>query len=519
MARNAVALVDDDGLDEAAEIIIGQVQDEKEGAKKPSKEEQYRDAISAMLRKLGSMTVQDDALVFEGEKFVLPAQYQGKVAEAVKFLVDYEKQNQQPFNIHKVFNYRPFDGAHAFTEVMRRITGTSGFGVTKWTMFGPVHPSFVSVPVAHNKAVQVPWGAVAFPSYQAEFNIGSTHDDEKGVLSYISCTVPRKWRQHIEAIFQLIEKELEVNSIYRGKAIDGAEQPGFLNLDRVDPDRVVYSQDVLEQLTANVWTPIRYAQKMRQLNIPLKRAVLFAGPYGTGKSLGAMLTSKEAVEHGWTAIMCRPGKDDPAVVLKTAQLYAPAVVVIEDVDVHTEGGSNADISAMLEMLDGIGSKGVEIVALFTTNHLERIQKGALRPGRVDAVIEIHGLDEPAFRKLVTLTVGDEYLDPKVKWPEVATAFDGFLPAFVAEAARRSQQYTMSRNEGEPGIIKTEDLVHAANALRPQLELMEGAKEGATRRSINDQFREEIENVLRRTSNENIGSLEVEELTLLNGGKK
>jgi transitional endoplasmic reticulum ATPase len=477
--------------------VLDSVQDAKNRKKEPTQEEKLRDAVSHLLGELGGLSVQEDALTFTGEKFILPAQYDGKVESAIDYLVNHIKQESQTFKFHRTMDYRPYDGAHAFMTVMKQLTGTTGLGKTKWTFFGPQHPQFLSINTSPTKVEQIPWGEVNFPMYEATFRVGATHDEDKGLVFHLAVEAPRKWRKHIEAIFSIIEKHLVEHSIYRGQAIDGAENPNFLDLSSVSEERVFYSEDVMAQLSAHVWTPVTYADTVRQL-MPLKRAVLFAGPYGTGKTLGCMLTAQKAVKAGWTFVMCRTGKDDPAMVMKTAALYAPAVVVVEDIDVHAEGGTNADISRLLEMLDGITTKGVEVVGLFTTNHLDRIQKGALRPGRIDAIIEISDLDEAGFRKCITAEVTTEYLDKKIAWGEVSEAFAGFRPAFVVEAARRAQRYTMSRNEGQPGTIKTEDLVHAAGSLRPQLDLMDGAKEGANSVTVDDLLRQQIESTLRRT---------------------
>lgn len=502
------------------DVIDAIHEEQQERKRKLSQEDMVRNAITALLGQLGGLTVQDDALTYQGERFIIPASYEGKpISQIIDFFVNYDKQQSQTFNYSRTMPYRPYDGAYAFMRVMKEITGTEGFGVTKWTIFGPHHPEFKSINIDHDTIVQVPWGEVSFPTYNAEFAVGAVKDAEKGVLFTLSCTAPRKYRKHIEAIFRLVEQYLNEHSIYRGKAIDGAMYPDYLNLSLVDPSKVVYSGEVLEQLAANVWAPIEYSETMRAADIPLKRAVLFAGPFGTGKSLGGLITAQRAVANDWTFIMCRTGKDDPATVLRTAELYAPAVVFIEDVDVHTEGGSHVDISRMLDMLDGITSKGVEVVAVFTTNYLERIQKGALRPGRIDAVIEISDLDEAGFKKLVSITVGEERLSEDIDWGAVAVAFQGFLPAFVVEAARRSIRYSISRNNGVPGIMGTSDLVFAADTLRPQLERMEGAKEGANRRHLGDEVRDIVEGVVRRSGNDMIGQLQVEEATLLNGAKQ
>lgn len=486
-----------DGVDPTViATVLDAAQAAKKRAKEPTPEERMREAARQILGALGSLSVQDDALIFEGTKFILPEQYEGKVSAAIDFLVNHLKQEKQTFNFHRTFKARPFDGAHGFMTVMKQITGTTGFGKTQWTMFGPNHPKFISVNTSPTKVEQVPWGEVSFPMYEATFTVTATGDEDYGNLFHLKVEAPRKWRKEIEGIFNYLEHYLSENSIYRGKAIYGGENPEYIDVDQIDPEAIVYNQDTLAQLDAHVWVPIKHTNVVRDLGISVNRKVLFGGPFGTGKTLGCMLTAKIAVENSWTTVVCRSGKDDPAYVMQTAALYGPAVVVIEDLDVHTEGGTRADISRMLEMLDGVTSKGREIVCLFTTNHVEDIQRGAMRPGRIDAVIQIGMLDEQAFKRLVTLSVG-EFLDKKVDWAAVATAFDGFLPAFVKEAAVRSQRYTMARNNGVPGKIGTDDLVYAADSLRPQLDLMTGANEGANKLTVDDLVRETIDNSLSR----------------------
>lgn len=491
-----LAVLDRVVSDDVIATVIEAAQQANARKKEPSPEEKMREAARQILGALGGLSVQEDALIFEGTRIILPEQYEGKVEQAIDFLVNHIKQEKQTFKFHRTFKARPFDGAHGFMTVMKQITGTTGHGKTKMTMFGPVHPQFVSVNVSPTDHEQVPWGEVNFPMYEATFTVTSTHDDDFGSLFHLVVEAPRKYRKEIEGIFNYLEHYLSENSIYRGKAIYGGENPEFVDVDQVDPDAIVYNADTFAQLDAHVWVPIKHTDTVRNLGISVNRKVLFGGPFGTGKTLGCMLTAKIAAANAWTTVICRTGKDDPSQVMQTAALYGPAVVVIEDLDVHAEGGTKADISRMLEMLDGVTSKGREIVCLFTTNHVEDIQRGAMRPGRIDAVIQIGMLDVEAFKKLVTLSVGD-FLDKKVDWEAVATAFDGFLPAFVKEAAVRSQRYTMARNNGVPGKIGTDDLVYAADSLRPQLDLMVGANEGATKVRIDDLVRETVEETLSR----------------------
>jgi len=77
---------------------------------------------------------------------------------------------------------------------------------------------------------------------------------------------------------------------------------------------------------------------------------------------------------------------------------------------------------------------------------------------------------------------------------------------------------MSRNEGVPGVIETEDLCHAADSLRPQLELMDGAKEGSNVITMDDIVRKELDGALRRSIVPELGHLVVDEYNPL-GTKK
>jgi len=295
-----------------------------------------------------------------------------------------------------------------------------------------------------------------------------------------------------------VAQELKDGSIYKGKAFTGGAEPLFLDLDNLPP--VVYSDEVLTHLDTNMWSLLRYSDTMRANRISLKRAVLVEGPYGTGKTLAGMLTAREAVAHGWTFILARPGKDDLFEVLQTAQLYAPAVVWYEDIDTIAQGSDDMQISRLLDALDGITNKGTEVLAGFTTNHVSKIQKGVLRPGRLDAVIHVGGLDRVGYEKLIRAVVPGDQLDPDVNFDVVAAAFDGFLPAFAKEAISRAMAYSISRHRGELGVIATEDLVHAADGLRPQLQLMNDAVEGVSRPTVGSTFAELVRAEVRDTVN-------------------
>lgn len=478
-------------------------------------------ATAAVLKALtdlgGHLVQEDEAILFKGEKFVLPGQYSGRLDKAARDLLRIHEDQKETYSFGRNYNYRPYDGAAAFQRAMKRVFGQAGYGKKTVTFFGSYPPEYMTIETGVGTTDSVPWGRVGLGPIDATFTLGIARDREYGTLFRLEVEAPKMHRKLIAGFFEVVADELRERSIYRGKAINGAEHPGFLDVTGVDPTKVVYSDHTLAQLGANVWSSLEHADAMRAAGMPLKRQVLLEGPYGTGKSLAGALTAQRSVKHGWTFILVRPGQDDLFTALKTAVLYAPAVVQFEDIDaiqVH----SGTDLSKLLDMLDSIGNKGSEIVSVFTTNHVDRIPKGVLRPGRIDAVIHIGGLDKSGYRKLVESLIPADQLGD-IDYDKVSEAFgykrvpadteitnvagqvvvskkgelvleghgyvldadghvyaEGMLPAFVKEAVEKVRRYQLDR-AGQFDTVETSDLVESALGLKRQLQLMQEADEG------------------------------------------
>jgi transitional endoplasmic reticulum ATPase len=384
-------------------------------------------------------------------------------------------------------------------NVLKRTFGIVGHQKTIIkTMFGDdvQPPQMITINTDYNKQEQVPWGTFALPFLPGVlFETKMARSDEMGVLFRLVATGPKKYRYEVEGIFKLIEAELHERSLYRGKAFDGQEEPEFMDLSAVDPAKVIYSEEVTTQLEANIWAQLRHTDEFERLGIPLKRAVLVHGPYGSGKTLAAGLTAREAVENGWTFIKARPGRDDLATVLATARLYQPAVVFYEDVDqiAAPQAGDHAGIARLLDDFDGISAKGTKILCVLTTNHAERIHKGMVRPGRLDAMIEINDLDLNGVKLLVLSRIPDVQLEDDIDWEAVFAAATDYKPAFVTEAADRSMRYLLARHGGKLNgeKIGTGDLIASFNGLRPQHDHMTGARDTPEREPLSDVLQREV----------------------------
>lgn len=443
-------------------------------------------AVLSVLEQAGKLRVPSDAIKFEGSAIVLPETFAGPggLTKAREYLQKYEQDQEKVYRKSREFLYRAWDGANAFNMAMKHVFGTAGLGVTTQTMFGSNPPQLFTVPVGVGTTTQVPWGKVALDQLDCVFTLDTSYHADYGAIFVLHAAAPKKFSGHIEAFFDVVDHFLKTQSIYRGKAVDGGDIPNFIDTARVDENKIVYSEETMKQLDANLYSLVKYADEHRANGLPLKRAVLLEGPYGTGKTLAGMLAAKTCEQNGWTFILCRPGRDNLQEVLQTAQLYAPAVVWYEDIDVVAGENVRSDmqVSKILDMLDSVTTKGTEVLAGFTTNHIGKIQKGVLRPGRLDAVIHIGHLDPAGFEKLVKLTIPKSKLDANVDFQAVSVAMAGMLPAFVTEACQRAVRYNIAANGGKATKIGTTDLVNAANGLRPQLELMEDAQEGTKKTS-------------------------------------
>lgn len=427
--------------------------------------------------------VGDEIEYHDGLKISLPKDMPLRKARDILKRVETDQETEQ--TQVKQFNYRPFDGAVACARVMRRMFGIT-FGERMRSFFRDDPPQTLSVPIGLDETLEVPWGLVSIPSMEGfRLNIGQTTDSEYGKVFAVNATYLKKHTNEIKKFFVEVEQELKTNSIYRGQAIVGLDKPQFLDMSTFRSAEIVFSDDVEDILNGTVWSVLKYRDQFKRKGIRTKRAALLYGPYGCGKTSALLMTAEVALANGWTYIKVKPGENVNE-ALKLARLYAPAVVAIEDIDNEASTAEGGEVSKLLETFDGVTSKGAEIVVVMTTNHKDRVHKGMLRPGRLDAVVEIAELDRGGVERLVKAVVAEDDLDPSVDYDEVYAAMQltwdgqthGFLPAFVREALERAKAVAISSNNGgEDIMLNTHSLVVAAKSLHTQYRAMLEAEEG------------------------------------------
>lgn len=402
-------------------------------------------------------------------------------SQAMKILRAKKEEQETISDFRHEFPFRPHDGAVATSIVLRARYGLV-MGKAIQMMFGSRPPEILEVPTGPGgQSVQVPWGRIQIPVIEdGEVYLDSTDHRDYGEIFLIMIRAKRRYAKEIEAFFADVDEQLRNASIYRGKAVAGADELTFIEgLDRFNPHEIVFATHVQEALDAALFAPLRYSQAYRDEGISLKRSVLLYGPFGTGKTSVGMMAAQEAVQAGWTFVMARPGRDRVQDVLTTARLYAPSVVWFEDIDTNTGSSNPQEISAMLDAFDGITTKGGEIMIAMSTNHIDRVPPSMLRPGRMDYVIEVAEHDRAATEKLIRVVVARDKLADGVDFDAVYAAMGGFLPAFVRATADRARSFAIHRMAGSTDyVLTTEDLVGAARSLHAQLKLHQDATEPA-----------------------------------------
>jgi transitional endoplasmic reticulum ATPase len=302
--------------------------------------------------------------------------------------------------------------------------------------------------------------------------------------------VKQKHKKEISELVALTRKLVEKESIYRGRAtlidfdydpddFDPSRCPTFMRLGGVRKEELIFPEKVQKEIDTSLFAPVQHSKLLREMQVPLKRGVLMFGDFGVGKTLCANIAAKMCEENDWTFVYLRDANQLPAAI-DFAHQYQPCMIFSEDIDQVLSGkGKRAKkMNDILNVIDGIDSKGSEIMVVLTTNHIEEIHQAALRPGRLDAVIHIEAPDEKAVEKLIRNYSRGRLADNE-DLSEIGKVLKGQIPALIREVVEKSKISAAMRcvsgssNEvrAKDVQIVASDLLVAAESLTDQIELL------------------------------------------------
>lgn len=441
------------------------------------------------------------------DEIVLPAGMSN--SDAIESLAEKEAADRRTIGVHESIRALPLDGAVNFMRALQRVFGW----VTpkpKQGFMGENPPVAVSVEVGYEQTFNVFWGSYAVPALKGELSTNVEEIDGRPSF-VIGGEVPKAFEAKVKMIADLTRLLCKEDSIYRGTAfrvkttsrgkLDVNNYPTFLDTSRAEGEELLFSKELERQVQTNLFTPIEYTDACRHHNIPLKRGVLLEGAYGTGKTMTAHVTARKAEENGWTYITI-DRVAALAEVLDLAAMYAPAVVFAEDIDRVISGDDRTvSVDDLLNAIDGVSSKGGEIITVLTSNHVERINKAMLRPGRLDAVIHVTAPDADTAARLVH-QYARGLMEDSADLTEVGAVLAGKIPAVIREIVERAKLYAINRVGGNADqvLLDSEDLIASAQLMEAHLALLAdvGGEAKSPEQVIGEAFLGSIE---QRLSNE------------------
>jgi transitional endoplasmic reticulum ATPase len=414
----------------------------------------------------------------EGTAIAIPESMSYRSAlQSIQRRMAYEEEMTE---IEEIFDAFPWDGAQA---LQRAINEQFGWSQAEWIpggFFQPDQaPQLIAVEVAWQRTVHVPWGRFSLPNINGWIQTGMTKRNHMLVFT-LTAHVQRKHESDIKALADRTRELVRADSIYRGKAIkirfvtddeDMPPLPTFLNVANATPDRLVFSQHVSDAVATNLYTPVTRLEDLRKHRVPFKRGVLLCGHYGTGKTEIANTTAHLAEEANISFIYVEDATQF-AEAIQFAQQYAPAVVFCEDIDRVSEGKRTNELNRILNIIDGIESKSTDVLVVLTTNNVDGIHESMLRPGRMDAVIEIERPDGEAVKGLVRLYAGN-LLAESEDLSDIAHTLAGQIPAVIREVVERGKLAAIRLTPAdEPLRLTGAALAESARTMHHQIELLE-----------------------------------------------
>lgn len=383
--------------------------------------------------------------------------------------------------IHVTIPVSPWDGAMALRKAIEEnigvviqqecFCGEPGCGVHQ-----------MDVEVELGKTIQVPWGRFELPGMEKA--VIATGTKEEGGRTIFSCDVTCK-RRYEPRVRRLLDKTREIatkESLHRGKAFSIAfhdedgdvieiPKPKFFEFVNEQP---IFSVDLTAAIERNIFVPIRHADDLLEMGESLKRGVLLAGYYGTGKTLLASYIARIATAAGWTFIYVKDSEELPE-ALRYAQQYQPVVVFSEDVDRIAGLERTEGVNELLNQLDGIDSKTAKIMTILTSNHPERINAAMRRPGRIDLILEVLSPDaETVVRMIKHFANGN--LDEAADLTEVSQLLAGEPPARIRETIGRAKLEALRRTGNPKAKANGTDLAAVAREVKAEASLFQKGDE-------------------------------------------
>jgi len=226
-------------------------------------------------------------------------------------------------------------------------------------------------------------------------------------------------------------------------------RPTLGRADLVLPDGVL---DAIERQVVGVAV---HRDRLLASRQHLKRGLLLHGAPGTGKTHTIRYLISALPGHT-VVILSGNALHAIGAACSIARALAPAIVVIEDVDLIAEDrgmhpGEHPMLFQLLNEMDGL-AEDADVTFILTTNRADLLEPAlAARPGRVDQAVEFHLPDGDGRRRLLELYRGALTLDLADIGPVIERS-EGVTASFIKELLRKAALVSADQDPDGSGAL-------------------------------------------------------------------
>lgn len=363
------------------------------------------------------------------------------------------------------------DGVYQLNRAIQEVFGVVTAAVNNTPSGGEDSVNTIEVTLADGQRMHVPYGDIALEGL-GEGSVISISYDSSHYKLYIRGKCQYRYVSLINDIVDRTKELLAAESIYKNLALEISDlnYPKIMDLTNIENERMILSKTIqaaLRPLNAR----IQYPEKCIQQGIPLRYGMLLSGKYGTGKTLIAFKTAVEAIKNNWSFVYLKNPKllADTLRLCKVIDKTGHGVVIFtEDLDQIARGDRDDAMQDILNTLDGGDTKGMNVITIFTTNHIELIEPTFLRGKRIGSIVTLSGLDtETAQVFFEDAFSGFKFEGDFNPIYQLIESYE-IVPAFMAEIIEAVKSNMLFMDD--PNIIRPEYVKTAVESYAHQMGL-------------------------------------------------
>ncbi len=218
-------------------------------------------------------------------------------------------------------------------------------------------------------------------------------------------------------------------------------------------------KEAKDKLRELVELPLMRPDLYKAAGIKSSKGILLYGPPGTGKTLLAKAVANEANANfisvkGPELISKWVGESEKHVreIFKKAKQVAPAIIFFDEFDSISKSrgsgfgndSSEKVVNQLLTELDGV-EELENVIVIAATNRRDLIDPALLRPGRIDAQVELPMPDEETRKEIFKVHMKDMPVEKGISVEEMAKRSDGYTGADIEAVVRFAGINSIKKN--------------------------------------------------------------------------